>query len=425
MLACSEAPEQGACQAAEVAAPPAPTSAAAAAEQHAATAAMGAARRRSSLPPLCEACGHANEKRKDAAIGLFALALLFVMAWAARGSASGAGSVNRSRRSLPDGLYDTAAPLALVTSVVPTAAHATASLDASAAGGAAAAAAAAADTAAPSLDGGSGPDGASQGPLELPQPPRPRVYLSWSLRYGLSNQLYRWAPEKAELARGCGCGPQQALQPSSEPLQPSLTRTTAAPAPCSHANGLALALLLGVDGAILPPAVCRRTFNVSLSQLASEDLWAPRPLSTLLDLHRMKEHWRQEHGIQLQEARVLWMGVVRWGRCQRGGLLRLCRGSRFIPATERPPALCALQAAAVRMTSEGAAYPRPLLDSARPQGEPADCAVLPLHVAEFGSLVRVAAAARALVDGARQAVGPNGCIILRTESLFRGFYYNG
>lgn len=76
------------------------------------------------------------------------------------------------------------------------------------------------------------------------------------------------------------------------------------------------------------------------------------------------------------------------------------------------------------MTSEGAPYPRPLLDSARPEGEPADCAVLPLHVPEFSSLVRVAAAARALVDGARREQGNRGCVIIRTESLFRGFYYN-
>jgi hypothetical protein len=88
------------------------------------------------------------------------------------------------------------------------------------------------------------------------------VYLTWSLRYGLSNQLY------------------------------------------SHMNGLALALMLGVDGAILPPAVCRATFNTTLAHLADDGLWSPQPLGTLLDVPQMQAHWREKHGIDLQEVRV-------------------------------------------------------------------------------------------------------------------------
>lgn len=77
------------------------------------------------------------------------------------------------------------------------------------------------------------------------------------------------------------------------------------------------------------------------------------------------------------------------------------------------------------MTSQGAAYPRPLLTSARPAGESANCTVLPLAVPEFSTLVSTAAAARALLDAAQQDhSGTGGCVILRTESLFRGFYSN-
>lgn len=76
------------------------------------------------------------------------------------------------------------------------------------------------------------------------------------------------------------------------------------------------------------------------------------------------------------------------------------------------------------MTSKGAPYPRPLLASARPMGEPSDCTVVPLNVSEFGTITGVAADARTLLEEARQKHGPGGCIIVRTESLFRGFWYN-
>lgn len=74
--------------------------------------------------------------------------------------------------------------------------------------------------------------------------------------------------------------------------------------PClrSHVNGLALALLLGVDGVILPPAVSRRTFNTTLAHLRDETLWLPQPLGTLLDVRRMAAHWRERHSIQLHEV---------------------------------------------------------------------------------------------------------------------------
>ena len=67
-------------------------------------------------------------------------------------------------------------------------------------------------------------------------------------------------------------------------------------------NGLALALLLGVDGAILPPAVCRATFNTTLEHLADDALWSPQPLGTLLDVRKMRTHWRERHGIHVQEV---------------------------------------------------------------------------------------------------------------------------
>jgi hypothetical protein len=169
---------------------------------------------------------------------------------------------------------------------------------------------------------------------------RSRVYLTWSLRYGLTNQLY------------------------------------------SHVNGLALALLLGVDGAILPPAVCRATFNTTLEHLADEALWSPQPLGTLLDVRKMQAHWRKRHNIDLQEA------------------------TKFT------------------MTSEGTKYPRPLLTSARPAGELHDCTVLPINVPEFSTITNAAAAARQQLEAARAKDAAAGCFILRTESLFRGFFSN-
>lgn len=57
-----------------------------------------------------------------------------------------------------------------------------------------------------------------------------------------------------------------------------------------------------MDGAILPPAVTRRTFNVTLDHLRDEDLWSTRPLGTLLDVERMRVHWRDHHGIALQQV---------------------------------------------------------------------------------------------------------------------------
>ena len=74
--------------------------------------------------------------------------------------------------------------------------------------------------------------------------------------------------------------------------------------PCSHMNGLALALLLGVDGAILPPAVCRATFNTTLEHLRDDTLWSPQPLGTLLDVRKMQSYWREQHSIELQEVRA-------------------------------------------------------------------------------------------------------------------------
>ena len=134
---------------------------------------------------------------------------------------------------------------------------------------------------------------------------------------------------------------------------PTDLRTQHAAARCrSHANGLALALLLGVDGAILPPAVCRRTFNVSLDHLTDLDLWAPRPLGSLLDLPRMQEHWRAHHGIELQEARaaVGRLGGMPAAACPAGGAARSsaraaasCAPCIITPAPclrTRRPALC-------------------------------------------------------------------------------------
>ena len=88
---------------------------------------------------------------------------------------------------------------------------------------------------------------------------------------------------------------------------------------CSHINGLALALLLGVDGAILPPAVCRATFNVTLDHLDDNELWSPQPLGTLLDMGKMQAHWRQRHGIELQEVRLAGDMCMQAGRGEGAG----------------------------------------------------------------------------------------------------------
>lgn len=98
----------------------------------------------------------------------------------------------------------------------------------------------------------------------------------------------------------------QHAEPPATPRASVVTLPIPPLALCSHINGLALALLLGVDGAILPPAVCRTTFNVTLDHLADDELWSPQPLGTLLDTGKMQAHWRKQHGIELQEVR----GVV-------------------------------------------------------------------------------------------------------------------
>ena len=237
------------------------------------------------------------------------------------------------------------------------------------------------------------------------------------------------APRTHHLPALHSCIPSDRAAPRTAPPFPPYLR--------SQVNGLALALLLGVDGAILPPAVTRRTFNVTLDHLRDEDLWSTRPLGTLLDVERMREHWRAHHGIELQEA----SGAPLWrvGACLPGGcgLPASGQGGRRLlvvsphqapsstaPAARTPTCPPAEQAAKTVMTSEGAPYPRPLLASARPAGEPADCAGLQLNGSEFSTLTGAAASARALLEGARQERGPGGCIILRTESLFRGFWYN-
>ena len=76
------------------------------------------------------------------------------------------------------------------------------------------------------------------------------------------------------------------------------------------------------------------------------------------------------------------------------------------------------------MTSEGTKYPRPLLTSARPAGEQRDCTVLPLNVPEFSTITDTAGEARRLLVAARAKQKDSDCFILRTESLFRGFYCN-
>ena len=76
------------------------------------------------------------------------------------------------------------------------------------------------------------------------------------------------------------------------------------------------------------------------------------------------------------------------------------------------------------MSSEGTEYPRPLLTSARPAGEAQDCVVLPFNVPEFSTITGSAAAARRLLAEARAKHAAAGCFILRTESLFWGFYGN-
>lgn len=103
------------------------------------------------------------------------------------------------------------------------------------------------------------------------------------------------APACYNLLRACTAPFARLLMPS-RCCYPSLR---------SHINGLALALLLGVDGAILPPAICRATFNVTLEHLADDELWSPQPLGTLLDVQRMQSHWRERHGIELKEVRGL------------------------------------------------------------------------------------------------------------------------
>ena len=80
---------------------------------------------------------------------------------------------------------------------------------------------------------------------------------------------------------------------------------------CSHVNGLALALLLGVDGAILPPAICRATFNTTLEHLADDALWSPQPLGTLLDVRKMQAHWREQHSMDVQEVLCVLGGTGR------------------------------------------------------------------------------------------------------------------
>jgi hypothetical protein len=76
------------------------------------------------------------------------------------------------------------------------------------------------------------------------------------------------------------------------------------------------------------------------------------------------------------------------------------------------------------MTSEGTQYPRPLLTSARPAGELRDCTVLPLNVPEFSTISNIVGAARQQLAAAREQQPAADCFILRTESLFRGFYCN-
>lgn len=181
----------------------------------------------------------------------------------------------------------------------------------------------------------------------------------------------------------------------------------------SHINGLALALLLGVDGVILPPAVARHTFNTTWAHLRDDNLWFTRPLDTLLDVERMRVHWREHHGIVVQEV----SGGIKC-RASPGlyyGLygLYIDHGHLFL----------AMQATNAVMTSSGTNYPRALLASARPMGEPSDCVVVHLNVPEFGNITDAAALMRLALNGTHQKRGSRGCIILRTESLFRCFWY--
>jgi len=104
----------------------------------------------------------------------------------------------------------------------------------------------------------------SQSTLPQQAPPpgrRPHLYLTYSVFYGLSNQLY------------------------------------------SHINGLMLGWALGVDGIIMPPALSRNSFNHSFDRLGDASMWALEPLATLLDVQRMAAAWWQLHGIALQEVR--------------------------------------------------------------------------------------------------------------------------
>ena len=105
------------------------------------------------------------------------------------------------------------------------------------------------------------------------------------------------------------------------------------------------------------------------------------------------------------------------------GTLTMCHlwATASLPTLTR--AAC-VQATQFTMTSRGTKYPRPLLTSARPTGELHDCTVLPLNVPEFSTIVNTAAAARRLLETARANQAAAGCFILRTESLFRGFYCN-